>query len=98
MNERKMIYLDDAIAALERDILDQPVLHDAIATIRELPSAQPERKKGKWEWNNSDELYYSCSCCGHKAYGNTLEIIDGTYHYCPNCGADMKGESNDETH
>ena len=48
-----------------------------------------ERKRGKWEWHSDDELYYSCSCCGHKAYGNTLEIIDGAYHFCPNCGAKM---------
>ena len=54
-----------------------------------------DRKRGKWEWHSDDELYYSCSCCGHKAYGNTLEIIDGAYHFCPNCGADMRGEENE---
>lgn len=54
-----------------------------------------EVKRGRWEWNNSDELYYSCSCCSHKAYGNTLEITEGAYHYCPNCGADMRTKETD---
>ena len=55
-----------------------------------------ERKRGQWEWHNENEFYYSCSCCGHKAYGNNLEIVGGTYHFCPNCGAEMrKGEDNE---
>ena len=33
-----LIYRQEAIAALERDILDPPVMHDAIASIRELPA------------------------------------------------------------
>ena len=69
------------------------VLSDVIEAVHHAPTVDAvERKRGRWEWNNSDELYYSCSCCGHKAYGNTLEITEGAYHYCPNCGADMRGE------
>ena len=48
-----------------------------------------EVKHGRWEWNNEDEFFYSCSNCGHKAYGNTNEIVSGLYAYCPNCGAKM---------
>lgn len=43
-----------------------------------LPSAQPERKNGKWE-----KAYY-CSECNR--------ITTFCTFYCPNCGASMKGE------
>ena len=52
--------------------------------IRELPSAQPERKKGKWLAIGNSGLA-TCKC-GH--------ITDrySVYNFCPNCGADMRGE------
>lgn len=58
-----------------------------------LPSAEPERKTGKWKpWKAyygkdhkswSDEL--KCSECGYK-WG------DEEYKFCPMCGAKMEGE------
>lgn len=70
-------------------------LSDAFGTIDEdVPSAEPERKKGRWiEQDDSwDGVYYECSVC-KEAY----TLIDGTpsdnlYHFCPNCGADMRYE------
>ena len=55
-----------------------------------LPPAESERKKGKWIW---DDEGYHCSECWFHAHGNTLECMDGTYRFCPNCGADMRGET-----
>ena len=57
--------------------------------IGNLPSAQPERKRGRW--NCSDDMYESavCSVCGW----DTTEPWDHIRHwfnYCPNCGADMR--------
>lgn len=51
-----------------------------------------ERKVGKWIW---DDEGYHCSECFFHAYGNTLDCLDGTYRYCPNCGARMKGEDDE---
>ena len=60
--------------------------------IKALPSAQSERKTGKWEtvegWDW--DAMYRCSECGTE-----FALIDGTpeendYHFCPNCGAYMK--------
>lgn len=48
-----------------------------------------ERKKGKWIW---DDEGYHCSECWFHAHGNTLECMDGTYRFCPNCGAEMEAE------
>ena len=64
--------------------------------ITELPSVRPERKKGEWipqDFNKRNGfattvVYYfpRCSVCGETAnYTN----------YCPNCGADMKGETDE---
>lgn len=62
--------------------------------LAKLPSAQPERKTGRWiEQDDSwDGVYYECSACGEP-----WTLIDGTpwdngMNFCPNCGADMRGE------
>lgn len=57
--------------------------------IDDQPTVEPERKKGKWlvDPNEFDE-WYCCSVC-HKG----LTMFDGTYDFCPNCGADMRGGS-----
>ena len=70
-------------------LTDDERLHlEGVGTgIELLPSAQP--KKGKWIW---DDEGYHCSECFFHAHGNTLECLDGTYSFCPNCGADMRGE------
>lgn len=43
---------------------------------------QPERKKGRWY--DVGSLSCRCSECGCKS--------PKEYSYCPNCGADMRGE------
>ena len=64
---------------------------DAVEAIEDLPSAQPERKKGKWKETDDgwDGTYYVCSECGCP-----WTLIDGTpedndMNFCPNCGARM---------
>ena len=61
------------------------LIESYIADMKELPSAQPERKRGKWLWLDG----VRCSNCNHKLQ------TTGLPSYCPNCGADMRGE-NDE--
>ena len=58
------------------------VNHRIWKEINDLPSAQPERKKGRWI--DMDD-HVMCSCCGAAHYG-----VDR--NYCPNCGGDMRGE------
>ena len=60
----------------------------AVSCVFNLPSV--ERKKGKWIW---DDEGYHCSECWFHAHGNTLECMDGTYRFCPSCGAEMVGET-----
>ena len=56
-----------------------PYVHyeDMVHAIKHLPSAQPERKKGRWI--NMDD-HVMCSCCGATHYGSDK-------NFCPNCGA-----------
>lgn len=54
---------------------------------------EPERKTGKWINRSLNILYpewerYTCSVCGKHSYN---------YDFCPNCGADMRGEQDEQT-
>ena len=62
-----------------------------------IPSADVvEVKHGEWiemrdPWG--DDPYYNCSCCN-----DAFVLLEGTpkdnnYNFCPNCGADMRGET-----
>ena len=67
------------------------VLTEVRDRLKALPSAQPERKTGRWiPHEDEDGEHYGdkCSECGEwyvMPYGKT--------NFCPNCGADMRGES-----
>lgn len=68
--------------------------------INNLPSAQPERKTGKWKGYNADNpkwqrtdgtpIFLVCSECD----GSVLNNGSAHWNFCPNCGADMRGEQN----
>lgn len=59
---------------------------DLVNDIKNLPSAQPQRRKGNWVC--IDGINYECDQCGC-----VLEdwIQGAFYNYCPNCGARMYG-------
>ena len=70
---------------------DKPFGNPALVEIKDcieaLPSARPERKKGKWIYNSPVTM--KCNQCG-------FVIKDWDWHrfkYCPNCIADMRGEN-----
>ena len=78
---------------IEKSLVERPItetrwfdlgLRKAQDVLSELPSAQPEQKRGRWEqkfkYHNLVEAG-KCSVCG-KWYS--------TYNFCPNCGADMR--------
>ena len=65
--------------------------------LKKKPSAEPERKKGKWigkeQFANSPEFYsWQCSVCGCVLEDPTL---DKPYPFCPNCGS-FNGEGEQE--
>lgn len=58
----------------------------AIAALQE-----PERKKGRWE-DFGDNNSYRCTACGEIWILNDGTPEENNMNYCPNCGADMRGE------
>ena len=64
--------------------------HTAEQFMNRVPSAQSERKKGKWRRKLVDcgfNADWHCSRCGWKT-----SLEEHGYNFCPNCGADMRGE------
>lgn len=58
-----------------------------IIELKRLPSAQTERKKGKWiTYRYLRENWSECECDQCHKY------VKVAYDFCPNCGADMRGE------
>ena len=56
--------------------------------IDDLPTIE-ERKTGKWNTDKESPEYATCSVCGHCDWDCTESKY---FNYCPNCGADMRGE------
>lgn len=53
---------------------------------------EPERKRGKWLHDKDDTLLSGyCSRCGWESIIMETDVAD--MPYCPNCGADMRGEA-----
>lgn len=66
-------------------------INKAVANaIKALPSAQPQRMRGRWIPQGWNDTYCKCSCCD--AVYVTAEI---PYNFCSNCGADMRGATNE---
>ena len=103
-------------AADARDLIDRDKLIDFIMEsdpewcikpirpifdyIKEMPSTQPERKKGKWIDNNG---LYQCSACKHIwselwwVESCPMDRMNKLMRYCPSCGAKMnEKETEDE--
>ena len=69
---------------------DRYVISDCLNKIVNLPSAEPERKKGKWLMHSDFPDRLICSECG--AQFDVWHWESEQMHFCPNCGADMRGE------
>lgn len=95
------IYRQEAIEAMEGlpkyfDKTDTLCLDyaDVLAVLSEhLPSTQPEPKKGTWV-DYSEDGFVECPFCGSATNcdGNKEEL-----HFCFSCGADMRGEKNEDS-
>lgn len=70
-----------------------------IQMIDDAPTVQPERKTGHWV-EIGDEPYdeWECDVCGFAIDGSGCidpEEYRDVYKFCPNCGADMRGEQDE---
>ena len=65
-----------------------------IEHLEQMPSAVPIRKKGKWVKVTNGRGGHECNICHAYApsYQNSDERLS---EFCPNCGADMRGEQDE---
>ncbi len=80
MNMKDTIYRQDAIEAVNVGNLQRGIVDALQNIISELPSAV---NHGHWVWKKPSD---DCRC------SNCRKIADQKYPYCPNCGADMRGD------
>ena len=67
----------------------------AIDSLQKSASIKPERERGKWVTHKESHknmcYYIKCSKCGKEAiWTNGFSLYPPIF--CPNCGADMRGE------
>lgn len=85
-----LIEYDDLIREDLDDVLTVAYWKD----IKDMPIADV-RENVNGEWIEEQNCYYRCSVCG-KHYPSFRDNME--YNFCPNCGADMRGEANDKVH
>lgn len=57
------------------------------------PTIEPERKKGRWvDVTDGICVWKVCDQCGEKPLWNEWKTDRDLSNFCPNCGADMRGE------
>lgn len=62
--------------------------------LEDLPSARPERKKGRWLPDNGcGGGYWVCSSCKNPTEAFAAYVL---YKYCPFCGAYMRQRGDDK--
>lgn len=61
--------------------------------LEQMPSVEPERKKGKWLCKPYGIIFkqkiWQCSVCGNTLDFEGVNAGRGDANYCPNCGARM---------
>ena len=79
-----------------------PHIDHVLFEIQSLPSADVrENVRGEWIWISSTydrkpcEMVYECNKCHHKTIVQSLGMDSPWEKFCPNCGADMRGENDD---
>ena len=67
---------------------DKDCKQNCIDMLSKAPTADVrENVRGEWIFQYEDKKYKRCSACGKTFYS-----IPATSNYCPNCGADMRGD------
>ena len=94
VEERKMRLIDADALLAEYDRVHEGPPGGARKLIENALTIEPERTKGKWieEDDGWDGVFWRCSECNEPFYLVDGTPVDNEYHYCPNCGADMRGE------
>lgn len=91
-----LIYRRDAVSRMSDLLMIElggkrlPTWNEVNDAINDLPSAEPERKRGEWIDTGT---HLKCSVC-NEYLGASIRGRNGELYctaFCPNCGADMRG-------
>ena len=78
----------DACESYFWEHLDDNGMAAAMHAINDMPTIEPQRKKGKWIDNHT-----TCSECGWQMIDDVIESPNiVAFNFCPNCGAEMEDE------
>lgn len=97
----RLIDADEVEKYLEPYDIDSYELQGVLYAISKMPTIEPERKKGKWIDENGNEVPFfkgttepskSCWCSNCKEWLTASDEYPVEGAFCPNCGADMRGE------
>lgn len=71
-------------------------LNDKHKTALDMAISALSKNKGEWIESKERSKHWYCSVCGgihtDPETGKWRETFDYRYPFCPNCGADMRGE------
>ena len=87
--------------AIDADALKEDLtrFYDNEVTARKLideqPTIQPEPKRGKWIKTARWGRVYYCDQCRNYLDFDGVNAGRGSTNFCPNCGADMRGEQDE---
>lgn len=70
-----------------------PTWNEVYNAINGIPSADPERQKGKWIKVGHWGRCYKCNQCGNYLDFDGVNAGRGDANFCPNCGTDMRGKN-----
>ena len=79
------------------DFAPAPTWNQAVQIVEDFPTADV-RPVERGKWIDRDDKYYGWNMWACSACGEEFVLTEGTpdmneYHFCPNCGADMREES-----
>ena len=89
---------DDAVniikMGLDNNSIDCFDIKQYMAIDMAIKALEQEPKTGHWIERNDDHYdWYECSECGYGAEGEITMEGGVRFNYCPNCGADMRGDT-----
>ncbi len=96
-NARKSLIAKRCDYTANEYLTRETMLLNAEQIIHALPAADVrEVVRGKWEkveYNRGQHILYRCSLCGNPFGCDKGKPKENGLKYCPNCGADMRGEA-----
>ena len=80
--------LDMARDYADKDECAEETIKQAIQMLKDtVPALDPESLRQKGRWIHDINNLYGCDQCGERETMSPKKLK----HYCPNCGADMRG-------